>query len=281
MVIILKIRDIFYGKKGIHISIFVTFLLLLLTILFALSGTVYAELMNRFSFQESVIRISALNSKTVFSLDKLLLFSSASAQHNDVINKALWDINISQFTDIALYINNYAENGLTAENTVNSLYLDNIQFNEAPTIGTPNLFYKNVNNFGKYEYVENNIINNSLNFEIVKQAINYEKPQLYIDASSPLCFSYINKDIKSNVILTDTNTALIYDGSLLKRANVLISNITSNFSFDIHIINNLNQHFICKVNIEIPLENDNSTIYDGYVKQEFSNLSMYQFYRTK
>lgn len=277
----MKIKDIFYSKKGIHISIFIAFLLLLLTILFILSGTVYAEIMNRFSFQESVLYISELNSKTVFSLDKILIFSSASADHNNVINKALWDINISQFADIAIYLNNNSKDGLNATNTINSLYIDNISYSEAPTLGTPNLFYKDVNTFGKYEYLENNLISNNLNFEIVKDSINYESPQLYIDCSSPICFTYINKDVKSNVIIADTNNALIYDGSLLKRANIAISNLSSSFSFDIHIINNLNQHFVCNVYIKVPLQNNDSDIYNGYIKQELSNLSMYQFYRIK
>lgn len=279
--VFMKIKDIFYGKKGIHIVTFITFLLFLLTILFTLSGTVYAELMNRLSFQESVLYLSELNSKNVFSLDKILMFSSASANHNEVINKALWDINVSQFTDIAIYINNHSENGLNSENIINKLYIDNIQFNEFPTLGTPSLFYKNANNFGKYEYIENNLIMNSLNFEIVRENINYEKPQLYIDTSSPICISYINSNIKSNVILSDINNALVYDGSLLKRANITLSNISTSFSFNIHVINNLNQHFICNVNIQIPLENNELDIYNGNVKKELSNLSNCQFYRIK
>lgn len=278
----MKLKDIFYGKTGTNISIFIVFLLLLLTILFTLSSTVYAELLNRISFQESVIYMSSLNSKTIFSLDKILLFSSASAEHNEVTNKALWDINVAQFTDIALYINNYSsENELTSENTINSLYIDNINFNETPSFGTHNLFYKNVNNFGKYEYVENNLIDDKLNFEIVKENINYEVPQLYFDTSSPICLSYINKNIKSNVILSDTQNSLVYDGSLLKRTNISLANIATNFSFDIHIINNLKQHFICNVNIDIPLETDDTNIYNGYVKQDLSNLSITPFYRTK
>lgn len=276
----MKLKDFLYKKTGISISIFVIFLLFLLTILFALSNTVYAELLNRISFQENILYMSELNSKTVFSLDKILLFSSASAEHNDVTNKALWDINLSQFTDIALYINNTSsKNELTSENTIYSLYIDNITFNVPPALGTPNLFYKNVNNFGKYEYVESNVINDKLNFDIVKENINYETPQLYIDTSSPICLSYINRNIKSNIILSDTHNPLVYDGNLLKRTNISLTNIIANFSFDIHIINNLNQHFICNVNINIPLETDNTNIYDGYIKQDLSTST--PFYRIK
>lgn len=265
---------------------FIIFLLLLLSILFVLSGTVYAELMNRFSFTESVLYMSELNSKKVFSLDKVLMFSSASASNNEVVNKALWDINISQFTDIAIYINNHSENELTAENTINSLYIDNLKFNNQPSLGNCNLFYKNVNNFGKYEYIENNIIQDSLNFEIVQENINYDSPRIYIDASTPICLSFVNKDIKTNAIISDTSIPLVYDGSLLKRTGVSLNNLRTNLSFNIHIINNLDQHFVCNVNIEIPLEDENSDIYSGYIKKELSNLSISNlsisnFYRTK
>ncbi len=275
----MKTKNIFYGKKAIHIISFIFLLLILLSIMFVLSTTVYAELTNRLCIEESMARFSKLNSKNIFSIDKILMFSSASSENNEVVNKALWDINISQYTDIAIYINNNAENGLTSENTINSLYIDNVNFFESPSLGTPNLCYKNVNNFGKYEYNPDNIITDALHFEVVNDNIDYEKPQSYIDVSSPICLTYINKNIKENTILSDISNPLIYDGSLLKRANIALGNISAGVSFDIHIINNLNQHFICNASINIPLSSDTSSIYDGYIKQELHNNTA--FYRIK
>lgn len=254
---------------------------ILLTILFSLSSMVYADLMNKYIFEESVGKTAQLNATPIFSLDKILVFSSAHATQNEVNHKAIWDVNVSQFSDIAIYLNNHGSNPLTYENTITSLYLDNIQYNQMPEAGTPTLLYKNVNQFGKYEFSEANIISNSLKYEIVAQDIHYETPQLYLDGSSPICFSFVNKDIKVNHLISDTSTALTYNGSLLKRCNISLTSIATTLSFDIHIINALNQHFKCNVNLEIPLKDDNTSIYDGSYLKEWNNLAMYSFYRIK
>ena len=52
--------------------------------------------------------------------------------------------------------------------------------------------------------------------------------------------------------------------------------IKANVSFDINIINDANEHYICNVGFEIPFENDNSSIYeDGYITKEINNLDKY------
>lgn len=259
----------------------VLFSFLLLGILFSLSGMVYADLMNKYTFEESVAKMSKLNSTPIFSLDKILIFSSAHATQNEVNNKAIWDINVSQFSDIAIYITNQGSNPLNYENTIKSLYIDNIQYHTKPELGTPILLHKNINHFGKYELLEHNRIENSLQYEIVAENINYENPQLYLDGSSPICLTYINKDIKTNHIIADTNTPLTYNGSLLKRSNISLNSIATSLSFDINIINAFHQHFKCNVNLEIPLKDEQSTIYDGNYTKEWNNLSMYSFYRLK
>lgn len=256
-------------------------LFILLTVLFSLSSMVYANLINKYLFEESVARTAQLNATPIFSLDKILVFSSAHATQNTVNNKALWDMNVSQFSDIAIYLNNHGSNPLNYENTIQSFYIDNIEYHKMPEIGTPTLLYKNVNHFGKYEWIEDNIISHSLNYKIVAQDINYETPQIYLDGSSPIVLGFVNKDIKTNHIVSDTSTPLTYDGSLLKRCNISLNSIATSLSFDVHIINALNQHFKCNVNLEIPLKDAETSIYNGSYTREWSQLSMYSFYRLK
>lgn len=276
----MKIKKELKNKPASTFALALSFFILL-TILFSLSNMVHADLINKYLFEESVEKVAQLNATTIFSLDKILIFSSAHATHNVVNNKAVWDINVSQFSDIAIYLNNHGSNPLTYENTIQSLYIDNIQYRKIPEVGTPTLLYKNVNQFGKYELVDNNIISQSLNYKIVAQDINYETPQLYLDGSSPICLSFVNKDIKTNHILADTSTPLTYDGTLLKRCNIPLNSIATTLSFDIHIINALNQHFKCNVNLEIPLKDENTSIYNGSYTKEWNQLSMYSFYRLK
>ena len=51
----------------------------------------------------------------------------------------------------------------------------------------------------------------------------------------------------------------------MKKCDVLLNSIRTNFSFDIYITNNLNQEFKCTVYIDIPLETENNSIYNGNI----------------
>ena len=57
-------------------------------------------------FSSYIDELARLNSKTVFSIDRIYLYSSADATSNET-TKPVWDLNVSQFTDIAIYINNF------------------------------------------------------------------------------------------------------------------------------------------------------------------------------
>lgn len=145
------------------------------------------------------------------------------------------------------------------------------------------LYFKNPNDFGKLSYSENSIIQDTLNYTIIpyEQQINYENPEVYDSSFSPICIGFVNKDIKENYIVTDIKDNLLYDGSLLKRGNISLSNINCSFSFDLNIINQMNKHYKANITIDIPLKSSdtNSTIYDGFIKQEITNLENLKFYK--
>ena len=82
------------------------------------------------------------NKNPIFSIDKIILCSSATAVDNS--DGKLNDLNISQYTDISLYINNKGRSEeITAENTVNQLFINNIKV-ENQIQGSKKIFnYKN------------------------------------------------------------------------------------------------------------------------------------------
>ena len=48
------------------------------------------------------------------------------------------------------------------------------------------------------------------------------------------------------------------------------------------IITNSNEHYICNVNIDVPFEDKNGSIYDtGYVTKEFNSIETNKFIRIK
>jgi len=145
--------------------------------------------------------------------------------------------------------------------------------------GNPKLYYKNINNFAKSDIIEENAIIDTLNFEITSEnEADLNKPILYNNLANPIVLSYVNSNIKSDFTITNTSTPITYDGSLLKKCNVLLNTISCKISFDIFIVNNLDQEFKCTVYIDIPLENENKSIYDGNVTiKKDTNFIFYRY----
>jgi len=272
----LKISDkkIFYSDLLKMLSIILLLFILINTLLY-----LYMNFKIKNSFEDSTISKSDLNNKVVFNIEKILLFSSAYATSKDT-NLDIWNLDLSQYTDIAIYINNNIENGLSDENIIKSLSINNITFNPIPTLGTPNLNYKNIQNFGKYVDIEN--VSN-LNFNIIdyNSEINFENPEIYNSLQTPITLGFVNKNIKTDYSLINNNEILNFDGSLLKKCKILLGDISSNISFEIKIINNLNQEFICNISIPILLEdkNNNLNIYDGNIYKTLNFSNEYSFYR--
>ena len=72
---------------------------------------------------------------------------------------------------------------------------------------------------------------------------------------------------------------MTYDGSLLKNNNILLNSISCSISFDIYITNNLDEEFKCPIYLDIPLENESNSIYDGSIT--LVDNTNYEFYKIK
>ena len=125
-----------------------------------------------------------------------------------------------------------------------------------------------------------NVITDRLDFDITSEnETNLDLPILYNNLANPITLSYINQNIKNDYTLTDTSVPITYDGSLLKNCNISLESILCNLSFDITVINNLDEEFRCSVFIDIPLKDEDKSIYDGNIK--IIKDVNYMFYRYK
>lgn len=234
-------------------------------------------------FAKEIESFANLNNKTVFSIDKMTLYSSGFDTKNQE-NKPVWNLNIGQFTDIALKINNRShENGVSYENTIKSLYIDNIKYNNV-TIGNQSLHYKYLGDFGKVTANESNRINDKLVYDVVKSGeIDLTEPKIYANADNPIILEYVNSNLKTNEIISDTNTEVVYDGTLLKNTNIPLDKMKCTLSFTIHIINYYNQEYRATVYVDIPITNtiNNTTIYDGKLEKVLENTNLIRFFRIK
>ena len=186
--------------------------------------------------------------------------------------------NLYQYTDIALFIESTTAEK-TLENTLKEVSIQNIQFNIKPNLGEPNLYFKSIHQFSKSELIDENKIQDHLDFSISSEdSANLDTPTLYNNLANPITLTYINSNIKTDYTITDTSVPITYDGSLLKRCNVSLENIQARISFDIYITNNLDQKFKSSVYLDIPLENGETSILNGSITERKTiNTSFYRY----
>lgn len=264
------------NKKTLRIIYFLSILLIIFIFIYLYF---IRNIFIKGNFEKEYTKISSLNDETVFSLNKIVFFSSATVDAKE-LNNAVWNLNISQYTDIAIYLNN-SPNSNSNKNTVKEFYINNISI--TPTeYGTPCLYKKSKTDFGRSSYSDENKINDNFYFNIESDIANINNSNNSIDKnlSSPLILGFYNKDVKTNFLYSEQQ--IEHNGKILKRASIPMRSIKANVSFDINIINDANEHYICNVGFEIPFENDNSSIYeDGYITKEINNLDNYKFLRIK
>lgn len=263
-------------KKKFILTIITVILFIIVLILCYL--LLYKYVLKR-NLENSALDFSDKNQETIFEINNVTFFSSCDAKNKSASSSNFTLENLYQYTDMAFFITSPKEEK-NLENTLKSVYIDNIKFTKLPTLGTPSLYYKNIYNFAKSDIIDSNLINNRLDFNISSEdETSLDTPTLYNNLANPIVLSYANNNIKTDYTITNTNSPLTYDGSLLKKCDILLNWIRSSISFDIYITNNLDQEFKCTVFIDIPLESEEESIYDGSVT--LNNNTNFVFYRYK
>lgn len=263
-------------KKKIILTIIT---IILFIIVLALCYLLLYKYVLKRNFENSALDFSDKNQETIFEINNVTFFSSCDAKNKSASSSNFTLENLYQYTDMAFFITSPKEEK-NLENTLKSVYIDNIKFTKLPTLGTPSLYYKNIYNFAKSDIIDSNLINNRLDFNISSEdETSLDTPTLYNNLANPIVLSYVNNNIKTDYTITNTSSPLTYDGSLLKKCDILLNWISSSISFDIYITNNLDQEFKCTVFIDIPLESEEESIYDGSVT--LSNNTNFVFYRYK
>ena len=247
-------------------------------IVFFLSYLVFYKYVLKRNFEKNILPFANRNQNTIFEINKIAFFSSCDAKNKNISTTNYTIENLYQYTDIALFISNTSQEN-NYENTFKSVSIKNINIDTPPYIGEPKLYFKSINNFSKSDIIEENIINDSLDFNITsKDETNLDTPTLYNNLANPISLSYVNNNIKSDYTITDTSSSITYDGSLLKKCNIDLKDISCHFSFDIYITNNLDEEFKSTVYINIPLEKDSKTIYEGNITlKENTNFKFYRY----
>ena len=269
-----------------------------LIIIIALSLFVIPNWLGRNRFTDELSNFA--NKSSVFSLSKIYCYSSASGINNTE-GKAMWDINVSQYTDIALglsinNVNNDLTNNLGNSNSqvvdtspkysISKIYIDNISFSNNNT-GALSLSYIPILNFG---LISNEELTNpaeqqsKIDFNIVDDKeilLNniVREPSIDKNLILPITLRYLNSNIKVNHTITNIEENLSFDGSILKRASIPLSSIKNEVTFTIHIVTDSSEEYMYPIHLQITLQNEDNSknIYDGSYSQEleFNNCYFY------
>ncbi len=231
------------------------------------------------NFENTVFSFADKNKETIFKIDEILLFSNCDVKNKNIASSNFTIENLYQFTDIALFFDNSSEEK-NLENTFKKVYINNINFYAPPAAGEPKLYFKSLSNFAKSDIIDENVINEKLEFNISSEdETDLNKATLYNNLANPITLSYVNSNIKTDYTILDTTVPITYDGSLLQRCNVNLQDIACKVSFDIYIVNNLDQEFKCSIFLDIPLEDSNgNSIYNGgFSIRKDTNFNFYRY----
>ena len=257
-------------KKYRNLIIILIELILLLIVILGYRH-VYSIETGKIKYSNDAERFVNANKDPVFKVKQITLISSANAVDNSGGN--LKDIDISQFTDISIDIDNTGKSSdITAENTINEMYITNIKKSTMvdPQGNKLRFNYKNPYNNGKFIDIEN-YKNDGILFKVYRNNneygnANFEQPTFYTDCSNPISLGYVNKNLLTGCEVNSDNGSITFDGTILKSAGVDLKNIEPTLGFSINITNNQNEKFVCNLDLKIDLSsNAEEEIYTGYV----------------
>lgn len=258
-------------KASKLVIIFIIDIILLIVSIFTYRFIFQVETTKRIYSEESE-KFVQQNQNPTFKIDQIILYNSANAVDNS--NGELKNIDISQFSDIEIFIDNKTKiKDISAENTVNKIFIDTIKLEANYDKGEKIINYKNPLNCGKYSDLEN-IQEDEIAFSVINSneknnEADYNMPVFYTDCSNPLSLGYINKNILTSCEVNSNNAEISFDGSILQNAGISLEELSFKLSFNLHIVNNYNEEFISNISInnDLTKKEGEEGIYSGYMMQ--------------
>ena len=263
-----------------HKTVLTIFILLLCILSFLYYDLIFKTSYAKDEFSTQVEKIANQNENPIFKIQKILIYSSANAIDKSE-NESLQDLSILQYSDIAIYLDNTSTvYDLTNENTVKELYIDNISIQTGSDKGHQYINYKSPFDFAEYKGIEE-LNSDKIEYNIVStndenNHTDYATPTFYTDCSNPITLEYMNENIVTNYATSSDSNTISFNGKVLQEAGIDLNDINYTLNFTIHIVNNLNEEFICPVRLKVDLSGNDGGIYKGE-KNENLSVSGYEY----
>lgn len=263
-----------------HKTFFTICILILCVLSFLYYDLIFRTSYAKDEFSNQVEKIAEQNENPIFKIQKILIYSSANAIDKSE-NESLQDLSILQYSDIAITLDNTSTvYDLTNENTIKELYIDNISITTGSDKGHQYVNYKSALDFAKYQEIKE-LNDDKIEYNIVStntenSNTDYETPTFYADCSNPITLEYMNEDIITNYAASSDSNTISFNGKVLQEAGINLADINYTLNLTIHIINNLNEEFICPLRLSVNLDADDGGIYKGY-KYDNTSVSGYEY----
>ena len=199
--------------------------------------------------------------KSEFLINKVKYYSSVNAISNTTnYQNPEWNLNIYQYTDIALYLNRISDSA--PENYLTKLCLKDFEVSSENT----KVYYLNLNNYGNSDLHEEDVIENKLEYNVInssneKNEQTYNIPIYFQDCSNPITIRVVT--ILSDNYKVSNDKTLSYNGSIMKELGFSLNRLNKKLKFDIEIENSLGDKHCQNVNLEIPYNDEEKSIIDG------------------
>ncbi|MGN1298586.1 MAG: hypothetical protein ACI4UE_01190 [Candidatus Scatovivens sp.] len=216
----------------------------------------------------SIIKYQVEGEKTLpYEIEKILITSNIEG---DVIEGTddLWAINISQPNDIYIYINQKEETKIA----ISSILIDNFKINNAPQKGTIKILRPTGELKNLYKYSEQDYMDSSI--EYIGGNIDDLKKLQINNGGGILGFRVKLENLGEYI--SNEDTEIVYDGTLLTKAGVTIDQIKNNISFDLTIKTSDNISYKTTVSLDLPVGN---ILEEGSSSIEIYNLNNLVFKR--
>lgn len=198
-----------------------------------------------------------------FELTKISIRSTLDATDNQSEN--LWDINLSQNNDVVVFISK-TDNAKNDEK-IKSVKITNKYAEVTPKKGKVKMYLPTSNEVNK-AYINHSQDCISLDIEYVGNVFNnYESREIAEDGGL-LAFRISNEDIANYISNEDTEIA--YNKSLLEKAGVSEDEISFKFTFDIIIETSKGIKYKGTVKLDMPVESFENS---GIINKELTDFS--------
>ena len=264
-----------------HKTVLTIFILLLCILSFLYYDLIFRTSYAKDEFSSQVEKVAEQNENPIFKIQKILIYSSANAIDKSE-NESLQDLSILQYSDIAITIDNTSTvYDLTNENTVKDLYIDSISISTGSDKGHQYVNYKSPFDFAEYKEIKE-LNSDKIEYNIVStneenNNTDYGSPTFYADCSNPITLEYMNQDIITNYAASSDSNTISFNGKVLQEAGIDLNDINYTLNFTIHIINNLNEEFICPVRLQVDLSGNDGGIYKEGYKYDNTSVSGYEY----